>query len=66
MPAETLAMALVVNGPDGFHIPQFRTFQGIVRTSGWVRSALPMGEVRALPGDAGRKITYSLSKAISS
>ena len=27
--------------------------QGIVRTSGWVRSALPMGEVRALPGFAG-------------
>jgi len=31
--------------------------QGSARTSGGVRSALPMGEVRALPGDAaGRSL----------
>ena len=29
------------------------TTKGITRTSGWVQSALPMGEVRALPGGAG-------------
>ena len=27
--------------------------EGSTRTSGWVQSALPMGEVRALPGKPG-------------
>jgi len=33
--------------------------QGGPWTSGWVRSALPMGEVQALPGDAGRDVTLA-------
>jgi len=32
----------------------FYATEGSSRTSGWVQSALPMGEVRALPGVAGR------------
>jgi len=36
-----------------FILVSFST-KGSVRTSGWVQSALPMGEVRALPGEPGR------------
>ncbi len=37
---------------------------GNARTSGWVRSALPMGEVRALPCDAGRDIASAMPKRV--
>lgn len=39
--------------------------RGSVRTSGWVRSALPMWEVWVLPGDGGRKLENPAATPIS-
>jgi hypothetical protein len=34
----------------------YRTIEVSARTSGWVRSALPMGEVRALTGSQAPRL----------